>query len=294
LLTLITGLIWLLDAKLFKPRRLAALARARASAGGELGEKAEEGLLRRIPFAETSESIFPVLAVVLVLRSFVYEPFQIPSGSMMPTLLVGDFILVEKFAYSLRDPVWRHEIVKLGEPKRGDVVVFKYPGDPTVDYIKRVIGLPGDRIIYRNHTRYVGKACSHGTPDCPEPVKIEAQFEAQGEFKFDNVPFNRLHENLLGVGHDILQMPFPDTNVYPSSRGQLEPNMWDVPAGHYFVMGDNRNKSADSRYWGFVPEANLVGKASAIWISFEFDDTRGPFSRWIPSGVRFNRVGGIQ
>lgn len=291
LLTLASGLLWLLDAKLWRPRRLAALARARESAGGNLGEQAEQALTARLPGAETAESVFPVLLLVLVLRSFVYEPFQIPSGSMMPTLLVGDFILVEKFAYSLRDPVWRKELVKIDEPKRGDVVVFKFPLNPEIDYIKRIIGMPGDRIIYRNQTLYVGKDCAHGTPDCPEPVQVASKFEEQGMLGADLTL--RFEEDLLGSKHQIYRMPVARQGVYPYSQSPERINDWVVPAGHYFVMGDNRDNSQDSRYWGLLPADHLVGKATAIWISFEFNPERPALLRWIPAGVRFERIGGI-
>ncbi len=158
LVTLASGLIWLIDAKVFAPRRRKALQAAEAAAGGELDSAAREQLSRRIPFAETGESIFPVLAIVLILRSFIYEPFQIPSGSMMPTLLVCDFILVEKFAYGIKDPIWRSKLIETGEPKRGDIAVFKYPVNPELDYIKRVVGLPCDKIIYRNNSLYIEPA----------------------------------------------------------------------------------------------------------------------------------------
>ncbi|MEF1258036.1 signal peptidase I, partial [Vibrio harveyi] len=214
--------------------------------------------------------------------------FQIPSGSMMPTLLVGDFILVEKYAYGLKDPVWRTQLVETGKPERGDIVVFKYPPQPNVDYIKRVVGLPGDTVRYSADKQVCIQ--SKGESSC-KPVKLNNVEESQ--FIQNGIPLIQMNEKLGEVEHQILVNPLTRDRVqnYQPRPGV---NEWVVPQGQYFVMGDNRDNSADSRYWGFVPEANLVGKAVAIWISFEFD--RGADSvlpSWIPTGVRFNRVGGI-
>lgn len=171
LVTLISGLIWLIDVLVFAPKRRESLALAKASQAN-LTEEAEYNIIREPTVVETAHSIFPVIAFVLILRSFIYEPFQIPSGSMMPTLLVGDFILVEKFSYGLKDPVWRTKLIETGEPKRGDVIVFKYPENPQIDYIKRVVGLPGDRIIYRNKQLMIQKACGAEQTHCPEPELV--------------------------------------------------------------------------------------------------------------------------
>lgn len=295
LVTLISGLIWLVDVLVFAPKRRDNLALAKASQAN-LTEEAEYNIIRESTLVETAHSIFPVIAFVLILRSFIYEPFQIPSGSMMPTLLVGDFILVEKFSYGLKDPVWRTQLVETGEPKRGDVVVFKYPENPQIDYIKRVVGLPGDRIIYRNKQLMLQKACGTEQGNCPEPEVVARTEISRGDFSQDGVALLRYKEQLGEVAHDILINPSrPDMLGYFKREANLPAGEFLVPEGHYFAMGDNRDNSTDSRFWGFVPEENLVGKAVAIWISFEFDRSQADFlPTWVPSGVRFERVGGIK
>ena len=214
---------------------------------------------------EYAKSFFPVVLVVLLLRSFLVEPFRIPSGSMMPTLLIGDFILVNKFTYGVRLPVLNTKILENGSPERGDIVVFRFPKDPTVDYIKRVIGLPGDRIGYYRKQIYV-----NGNPMKQTPMGLYAG-GSQGAGMEGESLFN---EELGAVQHDIL-MRAGD----PSARE----GEFIVPAGHYFVMGDNRDNSNDSRFWGAVPEANLVGRAFFIWMSW---DSGKP-------GIAFNRIGTV-
>ncbi|MGI2178221.1 signal peptidase I [Shewanella frigidimarina] len=293
LVTLVSGLIWLIDVVFFAPKRRESLLAAQANSA-KLSADAIDKIIREPVLVETAHSIFPVIAFVMILRSFIYEPFQIPSGSMMPTLLVGDFILVEKFSYGLRDPVWRSKLVETGEPERGDVFVFKYPENPKIDYIKRVVGLPGDKIFYRNKQLMIQEACTNET-DCPAAHTIENVEINRGEFSQNDVPLIRLSEQLGDVEHDILINPTrPDFRQHFYPQAGLPAGEFVVPKGMYFAMGDNRDNSTDSRFWGFVPEENLVGKAVAIWISFEFD--RKPsdmLPTWIPTGVRFDRVGGI-
>lgn len=293
LVTLVTGLIWLFDLVYLRPKRREKLLLAKGS--GTITTEAEEKILQEPSIVETAHSIFPVIAFVLILRSFIYEPFQIPSGSMMPTLLVGDFILVEKFSYGLKDPVWRSKLIATGEPKRGDVVVFKYPEDPKVDYIKRVVGLPGDKIIFQNKQLWIQAACKAGVKECPKMKLIHRQEVNRGEFSQNGFPLTRYEEDLGVINHDILVNTYtPEKSNYFYRENNLPAGEWIVPKGKYFVMGDNRDNSLDSRFWGFVPDANLVGKAVAIWISFEFDRNASDWiPTWIPSGVRFNRVGGI-
>ena len=259
--TLFTGVIWALDAMMFAPGR-----RRRADelvAQGEDRNSDRVGrALKESTLVEYSKSFFPVILAVLLLRSFLVEPFRIPSGSMMPTLLVGDFILVNKFAYGIRLPVLNNKVIEMGEPQRGDVVVFRYPKDPTVDYIKRVVGLPGDRVGYFNKVIYInGEAI--GQVPAGVYVGKGSGISMSGASKRS--------EQLDGVQHDILVM-----QRSPGLEGEFV-----VPDGEYFVMGDNRDNSNDSRFWGSVPEANLVGKAFRIWMNW--DSASG--------GVDFGRIG---
>jgi signal peptidase I len=263
ILTGVTGVLWLLDRVLLLParrRRAAALESMSSLPAAERKTRAEEAL-REPVVTEYARSFFPVLLLILLFRSFLAEPFKIPSGSMMPTLLVGDFILVNKFAYGLRLPVLNTKILSVGEPKRGDVFVFRYPENPKEDYIKRVIGLPGDEITYRNKTLFInGK-------EIPESYL--------GPYTGPTEPNNRMTgaqvklENLEGVEHRIMELP----NLQVGHEGT-----WKVPDGYYFAMGDNRDNSLDSRFWGFVPEANLVGKALVIWMNWD-------------DGIDFGRIG---
>ncbi|MCJ2376008.1 signal peptidase I [Vibrio sp. ZSDZ34] len=287
IVTLVTGVVWVLDKLVLRKQRQQKLAAIHEQAN-QLDEHTAQKAVAPSWFVENSVSIFPVIAFVLVLRSFIYEPFQIPSGSMMPTLLVGDFILVEKYAYGLKDPVWRTQMLETGKPERGDVAVFKYPPQPNIDYIKRVVGLPGDTVKY-SATKDI---CiqQQGSNTC-QPVKLFNVEESP--FAQNGIPLIQMNEKLGSVEHQVLVHPLRRDRVdaYQPRPGV---NEWVVPQGQYFVMGDNRDNSADSRYWGFVPEANLVGKAVGIWISFEFE--RGADSvlpAWVPTGVRFNRIGGI-
>jgi signal peptidase I len=249
-LTAFSGLVWLIDSLFFKRRRM---------------DRAVQKKIQRPRdpvIIEYSRSLFPVLLIVLMFRSFLFEPFKIPSGSMIPTLLVGDFIVVNKFAYGLRLPVLHKKFLSLGDPQRGDVVVFRYPVDPSVNFIKRLIGLPGDTISYRNKQLFVNG----------EPFVAQKQ----GRFTSDEVKCStprtdamRLTETIGSVEHDILLH-----GNSGSRNGQ-----WLVPEGHYFAMGDNRDRSNDGREWGFVPEENLMGRAVGIWLNFDYTKGCGDLSR---------------
>ncbi len=254
---LVTGGIWLIDAVFFAPAR----KKAAAAAGGgvaDLPEAAQKGGYREPLIVEYARSFFPVILIVLLLRSFLVEPFRIPSGSMMPTLLVGDFILVNKYAYGIRLPVTNTKIIEIGEPRHGDVVVFRYPANPSVDYIKRVIGVPGDEISYHDKTVFI-----NGKPAPQTPIGV---YTGAGSGARETGALEAV-EQLDGVEHKILIHPFaPDL---PPGCTVLAAGKVVVPEGHYFVMGDNRDNSNDSRCWGFVPEENLVGKAFGIWMHWD-------------------------
>lgn len=294
ILTFITGIIWLLDKFVWGPVRSAARHEAQQQAGTKLDEKTLAGIHPENVLIENARSLFPVIAIVFVLRSFIYEPFQIPSGSMMPTLLVGDFILVEKFSYGIKEPVWQNTLVPINLPERGDVAVFKYPEDIRVDYIKRVVGLPGDHIVYKDKQLYIIAACEKAP--CGAYKALDMKYLGEQAFA-DEETTMEVHTEVLGsVAHKILINPMRQDYVsYYYQQPDTYAYEWIVPEGHYFMMGDNRDNSKDSRFWGFVPQQNLVGKAVATWISFEFYRTDdGILPTWVPSGVRFERIGGIK
>ncbi len=249
--TLITGLIVLLDKLVLADRRRKRVLNETYEAKFGDGSNAKAARGYKEPwYVDYSRSFFPVLLIVLILRSFIAEPFRIPSGSMMPTLLHGDFILVNKFSYGLRLPVLHNKFWQNGTPERGDVIVFRYPKEPALDYIKRVVGVPGDHIEYRNKTLYVNGQ---------EMKQIDlGTYIGKGR---DSVMTgsSKKQESIISVDHELLI----------NDRRYSIDNAWDIPDGHYFVMGDNRDNSNDSRVWGMVPEENLVGKAFLIWMNWD-------------------------
>ncbi|AYF87914.1 signal peptidase I [Pseudomonas sp. JS3066] len=267
----VSGVLALVDLVLLAPRRRSAIA----AYEGQVNEPDPDVLdrLNKEPLlVEYGKSFFPVLAIVLVLRSFLVEPFQIPSGSMKPTLEVGDFILVNKFAYGIRLPVLDNKVIEVGDPQRGDVMVFRYPSDPNINYIKRVIGLPGDRIAYSSDKRLTING---------QPVAEKLLGEEPG-----TLGSAMLYQEKLGEAEHLIRKEM--------KRYRMEPGReWVVPQGHYFMMGDNRDNSNDSRYWndpripkdllGMVPDRNIVGKAFAVWMSWP-----DPKLRNLPN---FSRVG---
>jgi signal peptidase I len=237
-----TGIVWLIEKWYLKPRREQVVHEStEVHQGVEISRKGKEPVI-----VEYSKSFFPVLLVVFLLRGFVVEPFRIPSGSMLPSLYIGDFILVNKFAYGIKLPVLNKKIIDIDEPERGDVVVFRYPRDPSLDYIKRVIGLPGDHIAYYNKVLYVNNK--------PVARDYVDQYRGPGQ-----TSANDYTEKLEGAEHSILLLPARPNNL----QGE-----WIVPEKTFFVMGDNRDNSNDSRAWGPVPESHLVGKAFMIWMHF--------------------------
>jgi signal peptidase I len=288
ILSLVTFVYWLAERFHFLPQRQRAAAalvaadaerRAKWAAQGLKAdvhdvESARQALLRQPWWLDWTAGLFPVIVLVFLLRSFVFEPFRIPSGSMVPTLLVGDLIVVNKFHYGIRLPVINKKIIANHEVQRGDVIVFRFPKNPSVDYIKRVVGVPGDVVAWRNQRLYLNGQ--------EVPTAVQGPFYDRSSTRSRT----RYTESLGAVAHDMLverdvlpiippdpTMPFADQCQY-----SVEGVTCKVPAGHYFMMGDSRDNSEDSRFWGFVPDANIVGKASAVWMHF-----------W-----DFSRIGGIR
>ena len=247
LATTISGLIWGIDHFVLRPRR---------------GARSEPVVV------EMARSFFPVILIVFLLRSFLYEPFKIPSESMLPTLQVGDFILVNKFTYGVRLPVINKKIVELGAPQRGDVMVFRYPVDPAKDFIKRVVATPGDKIAYLQKRLSI-----NGKPIEMENLGTATEVDQRlGMRRFESFREKFGERNhIIMVDPDAIGVRLSGVRTFPN-RDNCEYNndgvVCTVPAGHYFMMGDNRDNSDDSRYWGFVPEENIVGKAVLVWMNF--------------------------
>lgn len=278
LATAVTGVYWLAEKLVFLPRRKQAADRllaehnARKEALLKQGfsqiegdiESARQQVLAQPWWLDWTAGLFPVILAVFVLRSFLFEPFKIPSGSMIPTLRVGDLILVNKFHYGLRLPVFNTKLVANNEPQRGDVMVFRYPPQPSLDYIKRVVGLPGDEVSYINKTLRINGQ--------PVPKIAQPDF-----FDSDSMRYSRQFQETLGprtyntLNDDDRPAFIPGAAEFPFNDGcrySVEGVVCTVPQGHYFLMGDNRDNSLDSRYWGFVPEANIVGRAFFVWMNF--------------------------
>lgn len=283
-LLVVTGVVWLADIYIFRRNREAAARTAVAELNARVGtpvdpteqekldrtrNEVRDSHLKQPWWIEYAVSFFPVILIVFLLRSFLVEPFKIPSGSMLPTLLIGDFILVNKYTYGIRIPIINKKIIDINQPKNGDVMVFRFPENPSQDYIKRVIGVPGDTVTYRDKRLTING--------------VDIKTTADGEYNYVEGGLNftasaRLREELGASRHSILtqsdmspvhlggvtQFPFRENCVYNDSGFTCK-----VPAGHYFMMGDNRDRSSDSRYWGFVPDGNIVGKAFLIWFNFD-------------------------
>jgi signal peptidase I len=278
LATVVTGSYWLAERFFFLPQRQKAVAQLEAQTAQRRAELAKMGidkvdtdisesrekLLMQPWWLDWTAGLFPVIVVVFILRSFLFEPFKIPSGSMIPTLHIGDLILVNKFHYGVRLPVVNTKLTEGSAVQRGDVMVFRYPPKPSVDYIKRVVGVPGDEVSYLNKRLTVNGQ--------PIATKALPDFFDESTMRY----FKHYSENVGGKPHQILQDDerpafIPGADPFPG-RDQchytVEGVTCKVPAGHYFMMGDNRDNSLDSRYWGFVPDANIVGKAFFVWMNF--------------------------
>jgi len=282
ILTVVTFFYWLAERFYFAPRRLAAVATFEQQDAARRDQLTRQGITRVDDnVAETRQALllqpwwldwtaglFPVILVVFLLRSFLFEPFKIPSGSMMPTLLVGDLILVNKFHYGIRLPVVNKKIVENHDPERGDVMVFRFPKDPSIDYIKRVVGIPGDEVVFRNQQLLLNGQLVETKPSPPPGFYDEEARRYSPEFteKLGNIEHGILinpQSTPFFGGQDGNQFPFRENCRYSADGVACK-----VPAGHYFMMGDNRDNSLDSRYWGFVPDENIVGKAFYVWMNF--------------------------
>ena len=278
LATAVTGCYWLAERFYFLPQRhraAQAIADAAMQRRAELDrmgiakvdldvQEAQGRLLMQPWWLDWTAGLFPVIAVVFVLRSFLFEPFKIPSGSMIPTLWIGDLILVNKFTYGLRLPVLQTKITDGTPPARGDVMVFRYPPQPTLDYIKRVVGLPGDEVAYLNKRLTI-----NGTP---VPIQAVPDFFDESTLRyakqFEEQVGDKPHRLLINADVPAFVQGASDFPYRENCLYSVEGVVCKVPAGHYFLMGDNRDNSLDSRYWGFVPEANIVGKAFFVWMNF--------------------------
>lgn len=289
ILLVVSGAMWLLDVLvLAKQRQQQAQAKlaefdsrnaVRAGVPSEVTARERsalnEELTRRPWYMEYTASFFPVILLVFVLRSFLFEPFRIPSGSMIPTLEIGDLILVNKYTYGIRLPIINKKVIELNSPARGDVMVFRFPHNPQQDYIKRVIGLPGDRVAYLDRQLTLN---GQPVPLHPLPRYLDAermQHYAQFSEKLGDVEHRIIVSE--GMGVPIIR---PFVHTHPNAcQYSVEGVSCTVPPGHFFVMGDNRDNSEDSRYWGFVPDENIVGRAFVVWLTLK---------GWVPS---FERVG---
>ncbi|HEX4879288.1 MAG TPA: signal peptidase I [Limnobacter sp.] len=270
MLVLFTGFFYMLDLLVFKPKRKMAAEQALGSAAyqnglnGDAERRIRQQYMKQPLWLEYSASFFPVILFVFILRSFVVEPFKIPSGSMIPTLLIGDLILVNKFTYGIRLPIIDKKIIPLGDPQRGDVMVFRYPLDPSLDYIKRVVGVGGDVIEYRDK-----KLSVNGVP---LPVEVLDKYYDPNSFSYHL----QYRETLGARPHLVLNDEDAPAYVVGAQNFKDRDNCkYDVngfkcvvPQGHYFMMGDNRDNSSDSRIWGFVSDEQVVGKAFLVWMNF--------------------------
>ena len=298
-LFLVTGVAWLADKFHFAPQRKRAaeaiLDKAKASGQGGY-DGAVRAALTRPDWLEYTAGLFGVIALVFVLRSFIVEPFRIPSGSMLPNLYVGDFILVNKYTYGLRLPIGNQVVVPMNHPKKGDVVVFQWPVDKAQSYIKRVVGEPGDVVRYENKVLTVNGQTYQQVPKSGEiPVAEYPTYPNTNKPVLSVIMTKSVEEG--AVPHDILaieKQPAINPNIlaeYPFSKTTSActyfPNdtgmECTVPQGQYLMMGDNRDNSADGRYWGFVPEANIIGKAYFVWMNYNW-----------PFDFKFSRIGSVK
>ena len=279
MLTVVTLVYWLAERLRFSKAREAAAAQLEAQDAarrvelGKMGinkvdgniEQAKAALLAQPWWLDWTAGLFPVILVVFLLRSFLFEPFKIPSGSMIPTLVVGDLILVNKFHYGVRLPVINKKIINNHDPERGDVMVFRFPSDPRQDYIKRVIGVPGDEVSYQNQTLSINGKLVPLKPQKEYYDEDSLRYSPQFSELIDKTEHSLLVDPRRQVDYGAVSKTFP---MHENCRYTADGVTCKVPAGHYFMMGDNRDNSLDSRFWGFVPEQNIVGRAFFVWMNF--------------------------
>jgi signal peptidase I len=260
----VTGAYWLAEQLYFKPRRVAC-AKLLPESGGNLA-------MQQPWWLDWTAGLFPLLCVIFLLRSFLFEPFKVPTGSMIPSVAIGDMMLVNKFKYGLRLPVLNTKVFDVSSPQRGDIMVFRFPPKPSQNYVKRVIGLPGDEISYLNKVLTINGQILTKTPQKDyldaDTMAISKQFE---EIIGDKKHLLLNEDNRPAYVAGAAEFPNREQCKYT-----IEGVRCTVPAGHYFMMGDNRDNSLDSRYWGFVPEANIVGKAGFVWMNFSHPSRIGP------------------
>ncbi len=291
LITAIAGLIWAGYVLFLKKAQMAD-----ATASGDEFKLPE--------IVEHAKSFFPILLIIFVLRSFLFEPFRIPSGSMKPTLVEGDFILVNKFSYGIRLPILNKKVLDTNDVKRGDVAVFRYPVEPRQDFIKRVIGLPGDVIFYSDDKELLIKPACHAedVKSCPPVTNIGRELKITVGSEGNPFLGDIYEESLFDKKHGVVviaQQPNVDYERYGQMIGRQAAKrvdggfQWVVPEGHYFMMGDNRDQSSDGRFWGFVPDDHLKGRAVAVWMHLDFGLESKVFG-WVPTGISFSRIGGIE
>ncbi|MBO5565717.1 MAG: signal peptidase I [Succinivibrio sp.] len=289
-LVIVSGIAYVQDHFFAGPKRKKALE-ARLESNSNITAEEKKKILEKTGIVGELASMFWVLLVVFVFRAFIYEPFRIPSGSMLPTLQPGDFIAVEKWSYGIRNPLTNEVWIDTGRPERGEIAVFLYPEDESTCYIKRIVGLPGDTVIYKDKELFIKEKDS----DTVKPVArhVVGKVTAEGIGFVDN--YDVYEEKLGEIDHHMMvnQNSVDLTSYYYKQSGGSD-GEWVVPEDCYFAMGDNRDNSKDSRFWGFVPNRDLIGRTVGIWLSFDFE--RSPddwLPSWIPTAVNFDRIGGV-
>ncbi len=299
--TLVTGVCYVYDFVKKRPGRKAAYAKSLTD-NPSISKKDRRALLEPSGIIGQTGSLFWIILIVFVFRSFIIEPFRIPSSSMMPTLQAGDFIAVSKWSCGFRNPLTNATWIETGKPQRGDVIVFKYPEDPSTDFIKRVIGTPGDIVVYKDKKLFIIPSeeieegqHSFSVDKLKEIARTKVGTNEENSF-VSTETFDVYEDELMGFKRLLQINPSAsELPAYYKRQGDTDLGGWMVEKDSYFVMGDNRDNSRDSRFWGFVPQEYVIGKTIGIWFSVNFDrDEKGTLPTWIPSSVNFDRIGGIR